>query len=50
LLICHYILTFWLSTARPDGRPHVTPFIAVWLDEALWFCTGADELKAKNLA
>lgn len=41
---------FWLSTVRPDGRPHVTPLIAVWYDHALYFCTGADERKAKNLA
>jgi hypothetical protein len=42
--------TFWLSTIRPDGRPHVTPLIAVWHGEAIWFCTGPDERKAKNLA
>jgi nitroimidazol reductase NimA-like FMN-containing flavoprotein (pyridoxamine 5'-phosphate oxidase superfamily) len=41
---------FWLSTVRPDGRPHVTPLLAVWLDDALHFCTGATERKAKNLA
>ena len=41
---------FWLSTVRPDGQPHVTPLIAVWFDGALWFCTGPDERKAKNLA
>lgn len=41
---------FWLSTVRPDGRPHVTPLPAVWLDGALYFCTGAGERKAKNLA
>jgi len=41
---------FWLSTVRPDGRPHVTPLIAVWHDDALFFCTGADERKAKNIA
>lgn len=41
---------FWLSTVRPDGRPHVTPLIAVWLDGALYFTTGAGERKAKNLA
>lgn len=40
---------FWLSTVRPDGRPHVTPLIAVWQDGGLHFCTGADERKAKNL-
>jgi nitroimidazol reductase NimA-like FMN-containing flavoprotein (pyridoxamine 5'-phosphate oxidase superfamily) len=42
--------TFWLSTVRPDGRPHVTPLIAVWHGEAIWFATGPDERKAKNLA
>ncbi|MGW3241976.1 pyridoxamine 5'-phosphate oxidase family protein [Streptomyces sp. NPDC001070] len=41
---------YWLTTVRPDGRPHVTPLIGVWLDDALHFCTGADERKAKNLA
>ena len=41
---------YWLSTVRPDGRPHVTPLIAVWLDGALVFCTGADERKGRNLA
>jgi pyridoxamine 5'-phosphate oxidase-like protein len=40
---------FWLSTVRPDGHPHVTPLIAVWLDGALHFCTGPDERKARNL-
>jgi general stress protein 26 len=40
---------FWLSTVRRDGRPHVTPLPAVWLDGTLHFCTGAAEQKAKNL-
>ena len=40
---------FWLSTVRPDGRPHVTPLLAVWHDDAIYFCTGSDERKAKNL-
>jgi nitroimidazol reductase NimA-like FMN-containing flavoprotein (pyridoxamine 5'-phosphate oxidase superfamily) len=42
--------TFWLSTVRPDGRPHVTPLIGVWHAGALWFATGPDERKAHNLA
>ena len=25
---------FWLSTVRRDGRPHVTPLPAIWLDGA----------------
>lgn len=41
---------FWISTVRPDGRPHVTPLISVWVDGAAYFCTGAQERKAKNLA
>jgi hypothetical protein len=40
---------FWLSTVRPDGRPHVTPLLAVWHDDAMHFCTGPGERKAKNL-
>lgn len=41
---------FWLTTVRADGRPHVTPLVAVWLDEALHFSTGPTEQKARNLA
>ena len=41
---------YWLSSVRPDGRPHVTPLLGVWLDGALFFCTGDTERKAKNLA
>lgn len=41
---------FWISTVRADGRPHVTPLPAVWHDGALYFCTGAAEQKARNLA
>lgn len=41
---------FWLSTVCPERGPHVTPLIAVWLDDALHFCTGKDERKRKNLA
>ncbi len=41
---------FWLATVRPDGRPHVTPLLAVWADDALHFTTGPGERKAKNLA
>ena len=40
---------FWISSVRADGRPHVTPLVAVWLDDAIHFCTGADEQKAVNL-
>ncbi|WP_369030844.1 MULTISPECIES: pyridoxamine 5'-phosphate oxidase family protein [Streptomyces] len=41
---------FWISTVRPDGRPHVTPLPAIWSHGALHFCTGPEERKARNLA
>jgi general stress protein 26 len=40
---------FFLSTVRRDGRPHVTPLPAMWLDGALHFCTGDAEQKARNI-
>ena len=40
---------FWITTVRADGRPHVTPLVAVWLDGAIHFMTGAAEQKAVNL-
>jgi general stress protein 26 len=40
---------FWITTVRTDGRPHVTPLVAVWLDGALHFSTGASEQKSVNL-
>src|SRR5215470_13299174 len=40
---------FWLSTVRADGRPHVTPLVAVWTEDRLHFCTGPEEQKALNL-
>lgn len=40
---------FWICTVRGDGRPHVTPLVAVWLEGAIHFSTGATEQKALNL-
>ena len=40
---------FWIATVRADGRPHVTPLIAVWLDDVIYFATGSGEQKAVNL-
>jgi general stress protein 26 len=40
---------FWISTVRTDGRPHVTPLPAMWLNGALHFGTGLDEQKGRNL-
>ena len=40
---------FWISTVRTDGRPHVTPVVAVWAEDAIWFSTGAGEQKVANM-
>jgi general stress protein 26 len=40
---------FWITTVRADGRPHQSPLVAVRHGGALYFCTGADEQKARNL-
>jgi nitroimidazol reductase NimA-like FMN-containing flavoprotein (pyridoxamine 5'-phosphate oxidase superfamily) len=40
---------FWVSTVRSDGRPHVTPVVAAWWNEAIWFTSGADEQKSVNM-
>lgn len=40
---------FWLATAWPDGRPHLMPVWAVWLDDALWFSSSRGSRKARNL-
>ncbi len=42
--------TYWLATARPDGRPHVMPVWGVWFGGAFYFSTGKESRKAKNLA
>ncbi|MBF6180765.1 pyridoxamine 5'-phosphate oxidase family protein [Nocardia otitidiscaviarum] len=40
---------FWLTTVRPDGRPHVTPLLAAWSLGGMCFTTGGQERKAANL-
>ncbi len=40
---------FWLTTVKANGHPHITPLVAVWLDEAIHFCSGATEQKTLNL-
>lgn len=41
---------YWISTTRPDARPHATPVWGVWLDGALYFSTAGGSTKARNLA
>ena len=40
---------YWTTTVRPDGRPHITPVIAIWFDQAMYFSTGPGEQKARTL-
>ncbi|GCE07503.1 pyridoxamine 5'-phosphate oxidase family protein [Dictyobacter aurantiacus] len=40
---------FCLSTVRADGRPHVTPLVAVWHDEAIHFTATETAQKTVNL-
>lgn len=40
---------YWLATVRPDGRPHVMPLWAVWLDDRLYFATDPTSRKGRNL-
>ena len=40
---------YWVTTVRTDGRPHTTPLIALWNGDALYFTTGPEEQKARNL-
>lgn len=39
-----------LTTVLPDGSPHTVPVAGVWTDSGFWFCTGAYEQKARNIA
>lgn len=41
---------YWLSTVRPDGRPHVVPIWGVWLNETFYFGVGRSSVKGRNLA
>lgn len=42
--------SFWWATTTPDGRPHVRPVLAVFLDGVLYSTTRPTARKAKNLA
>jgi hypothetical protein len=41
---------YWVATVRPDGRPHLMPVWAVWVDGALWWSSSLGSSKARNLA
>lgn len=41
--------SYWVCTTRPDGRPHGMPVWGLWDGEALWFGSGLESVKARNL-
>ena len=41
---------YWIATTRPDGRPHVMVVWALWMNGCIYFSTGANTVKARNLA
>lgn len=41
---------FCIATTRPDGRPHLMIIWALWMDGLLYFSTGKQTVKARNLA
>ncbi len=42
--------TYWLSTTRPDGRPHAMAVWGSWSNDTFVFSTGRSSQKARNLA
>ena len=42
--------TSWLATTRQDGRPHLMPVIATWIDGAIYIVAGKGTRKGRNLA
>lgn len=41
---------YWLCSVRPDGRPHVVPKWAVWVDEKIYFDGSPQTRHARNIA
>ena len=41
---------YWVSTTRPDGRPHVMPVWGVWIERRFYFGTDRRSRKGRNLA
>jgi general stress protein 26 len=41
---------YWVVTSRPDGAPHAAPVWGVWVGGSLYFGTGRDSVKGRNLS
>jgi PPOX class probable F420-dependent enzyme len=42
--------SIWISTTRPDGRPHATPVWYLWDGQHIYFTTSPKSQKGKDLA
>jgi len=42
--------SYWLSTTKPDGRPHVAAVGALWVDGKIYFTSSTRTRKGRNLA
>lgn len=40
---------YWIISVREDGRPHAMPVWGLWMDDCLYFSTGKESRKARNL-
>lgn len=40
----------WLTSVRPDGRPHMAPVWFAWYREKLYVCIEAESVKGRNIA
>jgi pyridoxine/pyridoxamine 5'-phosphate oxidase len=40
---------YWITTVRPEGAPHTMVVWGLWIDGALYFSTGKQSRKARNL-
>ena len=41
---------YWLSTIKPDGRPHAIPIWGSWINDGFYFGGGSETQNRKNLA
>jgi hypothetical protein len=41
---------YWVSTTRPDGRPHAKPVWGLWLDGMVMFSTDPGSVTGRNIA
>jgi hypothetical protein len=40
---------YWLSTTRPDGRPHTVPVDGLWVDDRWYFSGSPQAVHQRNL-